>query len=100
MYYISKPGPKLLISCEIIIRNLANRLQLSEYKYKRNLDIEENLDIKKLKEEFLNLLSTIENSAINDIFKKRYIDRIQTYYMKVIEKIESNYTNSSSVHHS
>ena len=89
-----------ILKIEVIIRNLSKRLQLSEYKYKHNLDIEENLNVEKLKEEFLNLLNVIENSDMNDIFKNRYINRIQAYYMKVIESIENSYTNTSSAHHS
>ena len=89
-----------ILKIEIIVRNLSKRLQLSEYKYKHELDIEENLNVEKIKEEFSNLLNVIKDSDMNDIFKNRYINRIQTYYMKVIESIENNYNNISSVHHS
>ena len=89
-----------ILKIEVIIRNLSKRLQLSEYKYKHELDIEENLNVEKIKEEFSNLLNVIKDSDMNDIFKNRYINRIETYYMKVIESIENNYNNTSSVHHS
>ena len=89
-----------ILKVEVIIRNLSKRLQLSEYKYKHNLDIEENVNVEELKLEFFNLLQVIKDSDMNDVFKNRYINRIQTYYMKVIESIENNYNNTSSVHHS
>ena len=89
-----------ILKIEVIIRNLSKRLQLSEYKYKHDLDIEENLNVEKLKEEFSNLLNVIKDSDMNDIFKNRYINRIEIYYMKVIESIKNNYNNTSSVHHS
>ena len=89
-----------ILKIEVIIRNLSKRLQLSKYKYKHDLDIEENLNVEKLKEEFSYLLNVIKDSDMNDIFKNRYINRIETYYMNVIESIENNYNNTSSVHHS
>lgn len=87
-----------ILKIEITIRNLSKKLESLLYKYKKNLDIEEELNIEQIKEEFLNLLFVIENSDMKDIFKNRYIDRIQTCYMNDIEKIEKNYSNTSSKH--
>lgn len=92
IYEVSGPLFKItdeILRIEAIIRNLSKRLEISEHMYERSLEVPEELNIVRLKEEFLSLIESIEKSNISDIFKKRYIERIETVYIKIIEDIET-----------
>ena len=103
-YIYQVAGPLFEMTNEIFeveknIRVLYEKLIISEGRYKHNLEIEEDLDYNKIRQEFLILLDAIKKSNMNDVFKNRYINRIEGNYLKVIEKIEEKYGNTSNIPH-
>ena len=88
-----------VLEVEAKIRNLSRRIDLFKYKYRNKQEIEEELNIERIKVEFEELLVTIENSNMSRELKDRYITRIKTFFLeevnKIIKIVNNNYNNDS-----
>lgn len=88
-YIYEIDGPLYELNAEILqveatIRKLCNQINMIDYCRKKN--IETDLNLETIKEEFESLITYIKNSNMNEVFINRFINRIQTYYLDVINK--------------
>ena len=87
-----------ILKTEYYIRGISKKLEISEYRYQNNVEVDKELRIEVIKEEFLRLLNFVGDSQMKDIFKDYYINYINEYCMNRVNAIEQLATKKELLH--